>query len=152
MQSKADIVEDYLKELPKDRREVISSIRKLILDNLPDGYKEVMQYGMISYVVPLETFPETYNKKPLAYISLTSQKNYLSLYMNNIYSDSKLFDWFSKEFEKAGKKLNMGKSCVRFTKLDNLPLDVIAKTVAHTSVDDFIQIYKHARKQTKQGK
>jgi hypothetical protein len=85
-------------------------------------------------------------------MSLASQKNYISLYMNNIYSDEKLKEWFFEEYEKSGKKLNMGKSCVRFTKLENLPLDVIAKAVAHTSVDEFIKIYKHARKYSKSRK
>lgn len=146
MQSKAETVEEYLEELPEERRSAISSIRKLILQNLPDGYEEVMQYGMISYIIPFETFPETYNKQPLAYISLASQKNYMSLYLNNIYSDSKLREWFFEEFNKSGKKLDMGKSCVRFKKLEQLPFDVIGKAIAHTTVDEFIRIYKHARK------
>jgi len=152
MHSKAETVDAYIVELPEDRREPITKIRETILENLPEGYEEVMQYGMISYIIPLETFPKTYNKQPLAYISLASPKNYMSLYMNNIYSDSKLKEWFFVEFEKAGKKLDMGKSCVRFRKLDQLPLDVIGKAVAHTTVDEFIKIYKHARKTyTKKG-
>ena len=153
MQSKASTVKEYLDELPDDRRVAISKIREIILENLPDGYEEVMQYGMISYIIPFEIFPETYNKQPLAYMSLASQKNYISLYMNNIYSDPKLKEWFFEEFEKAGKKMDMGKSCLRFRQLEQLPLDIIEKAVAHTSVDEFIQIYKHARKTyTKKGK
>ena len=153
MQSNAATVKEYLDELPENRREALSIIRKIILDNLPEGYEEVMQYGMISYIIPFDIFPETYNKQPLAYVSLASQKNYISLYMNNIYSDPKLKDWFFEEFEKAGKKMDMGKSCLRFKKVEQLPLDVIGKVVAHTSVNEFIEIYKHARKTyTKKGK
>ena len=152
MQNKAKSVDTYLKKLPEDRREIITQVRKIILKNLPKGYEEAMQYGMISYIIPFDKFPDTYNKQPLAYISLASQKNYISLYMNNIYSDSKLKEWFESEFEKSGKKLDMGKSCVRFRKLEQLPLDVIGKAVAHTPVDEFIKIYKHARKTyTKKG-
>jgi hypothetical protein len=146
MRSKAKTVEVYMKELPEERRNIISKIRELILENLPEGYEETMQYGMISYIIPFDIFPDTYNKQPLAYISLASQKNYLSIYMNNIYSDPKLEEWFKSEFEKSGKKLNKGKSCVRFKKLEQLPLDVIGKAVAYTSVEEFISIYKHARK------
>ncbi len=146
MQSKAKTVEAYLEALPEDRREVISEIRKIVLKNLPVGYEEVIQYGMISYVIPFSIFPKTYNNQPLAYLSLGSQKNHMALYMNNIYSDEKLKTWFVSEFTKAGKRLDMGKSCVRFRKLDNLPLDIIGKTVAHTSVEEFIKIYKHAKK------
>ena len=153
MQSKASTVKEYLDELPDDRRVAISMIREIILENLPEGYMEVMQYGMISYIIPFDIFAETYNKQPLAYMSLASQKNYMPLYMKNIYFDPKLKKWFFEEFEKAGKKIDMGKSCLRFKKLEQLPLDVIGKAVAHTSVNEFIEIYKHARKtHTKKGK
>jgi hypothetical protein len=152
MQSKTKTVDAYLEELQEERREIISRLRELILENLPKGYEETMQYGMISYIIPFDKFPDTYNKQPLAYMSLASQKNYISLYMNNIHSDPKLEEWFKGEFEKSGKKLDMGKSCVRFKKLEQLPLDVIGKAVAYTSVDEFIKIYKHARKtHTKKG-
>ncbi len=139
MQSKAKTVETYLEELSEERLSVISQVRKVILDNLPEGYEKVMQYGMISYIIPFEIFPDTYNKQPLAYMSLASQKNHMSLYMNNIYSDKKLKEWFVEEFEIAGKKLDMGKSCVRFRKLEHLPLEIIGKAVAHTSVEEFIK-------------
>ena len=145
MQSKAKTVETYLEELSEERLSVISQVRKVILDNLPEGYEKVMQYGMISYIIPFEIFPDTYNKQPLAYMSLASQKNHMSLYMNNIYSDKKLKEWFVEEFEIAGKKLDMGKSCVRFRKLEHLPLEIIGKAVAHTSVEEFIKIYKHVK-------
>ena len=152
MKSKTKTVSAYLQQLPEDRRSIISQIRRIILDNLPEGYEEVMQYGMISYIIPFDKFPNTYNNQPLAYMSLASQKNYISLYLNNVYSDSNLKEWFENEFEKSGKKLDMGKSCLRFRKLDQLPLDVIGKVVAHTSLDEFIKIYRHARKTyTKKG-
>ncbi len=146
MKIEASTIEEYLSKLPEDRRDALTQLRKLILENLPEGYKEVYQYGMISYVIPLETFPNTYNKLPLAYLSLASQKNHMSLYMNNVYSDPDLSEWFIKEYKASGKRLDMGKSCVRFRKLENLPLDVIAKAISHTSVDEFLSQYKHAKK------
>jgi hypothetical protein len=145
MQSKAETVEEYLLELPKDRREIISVIREIILHNLPGGFEEVMQYGMISYVIPLDVYPDTYNKQPLAYVSLASQKNYVSLYLYSVYADSNLLEWFVNEFEKAGKKLNMGKSCVRFSSIDQLPLDVIGRVVASTTAEQFIRLYEDSR-------
>ena len=104
-----------------------------------------MQYGMISYVVPLSVYPNTYNKQPLAYVSLASQKNYISLYLYNVYADPNLLEWFENEFEKAGKKLNMAKSCVRFNRLDQLPLDVIGRVVASTTAEQLIQLYEDSR-------
>jgi uncharacterized protein YdhG (YjbR/CyaY superfamily) len=145
VQSKAETVEEYLQELSPERRETVAVLRKIIVDNIPKGYKEVMQYGMIGYVVPLERYPETYNGQPLGIIALASQKNYLSLYLMNIYSDGDTQKWFTKEYKASGKKLNMGKSCVRFKKLEDLPLDLIAKAVSRTSVNEFIKKYESAR-------
>lgn len=138
-------IENYLENLPDERRSALEEIRDIILQNLPDGYQEVFQYGMISYVIPFETYPETYNKQPLALLSLGNQKNHMALYMNNLYSDPKLNEWFKNEFAKAGKKLDMGKSCVRFKKLDDLSLEVIGKAVAATSPQDFIDFYENAK-------
>lgn len=140
-------VAGYLASLTPERREVISTVRATILSSLPHGYEEVMQYGMISYVVPFIIFPSTYNNQPLAYCALASQKNYCSLYLSSVYSDPVILNWFTKEFEKAGKKLQMGKSCVRFKKVEDLPLSVISQTIAKTSVEEFIKIYKHSRKE-----
>lgn len=142
--STATTVNDYMNELTDDRRDTISSVRQIILNNLPKGYEETMQYGMISYVIPLETFPKTYNKQPLAYISLAAQKNYTSIYLMGVYGDQDTERWFVEGYKASGKKLNMGKSCVRFKKLDDLPLDLIGKAVASTTPDQFIELYKAA--------
>ena len=145
MKSNATNVDEYLNELPEDRKDDISYVRNVILENLPKGYVEQMQYGMISYIIPLSEFGNTYNKQPLSYISLASQKNYMTLYLNNVYSDPEMYSWFVNEYKSSGKKLDMGKSCVRFKKLENLPLDLISEVVGKTSVDKFIKIYKHLK-------
>ncbi|MDH3682978.1 MAG: DUF1801 domain-containing protein [Acidimicrobiia bacterium] len=143
--SKATTVEDYLAELPDDRRDAIAEVRDVVLDNLPDGYVESMNWGMISYEVPLETFPDTYNGKPLGYAALASQKNYMAIYLNNVYGDANIEDWFRTQYEATGKKLDMGKSCVRFKTLDQLPLDLIGEVIAMTPVDEFLERYRQAR-------
>ena len=134
--SKAATVEEYLAELPDDRREAISEVRDLILDRLPDGYVEGMNWGMIVYEVPLERYPDTYNKQPIGLAALASQKNHMSLYLGpDVWpADS----GFRRRWRETGKKLDMGKSCVRFRKVDDLALDVIGDTIAATSVDDLI--------------
>ena len=147
MQSNAKTVQEYLSELSPDRRAVIEAVRNVILKNLPEVYKETMQYGMIGYVVPLERYPAGYLGKadvPLPYAALASQKNYMSLYLMNIYGDKEAEQWFKKEYEKSGK-LDMGKSCVRFKKLDDLSLDAIGKAIARTPVEKFIATYEQAR-------
>ena len=146
MQSKAKTVAEYLKELPADRRTTISGVRKVIRKNLPKGYRETMNWGMISYEIPLTTYPETYNKKPLMYAALASQKQYNSLYLSCAYQDSEQAKRLKEGFRKAGKKLNMGKSCVRFMTLDDLPLDAIAKSIGAVTPDAFIKQYERARK------
>lgn len=145
--SEAQTVEQYLKELPEVRRAAISRVRQVILDNIPEGYAEGMQYGMIGYYVPLEEYPETYNGQPLGIIALASQKNYMSLYLMAVYSDPHLEKKFTDGYKASGKKLDMGKSCVRFKKLEDLPLDVVAETVAAVPVDAFIGIYEASRRQ-----
>ncbi|MEX1112639.1 MAG: DUF1801 domain-containing protein [Candidatus Andersenbacteria bacterium] len=146
VQSKAATVQEYLAELDPERRKVIETVRKVILKNLPKGYKEVMQYGMIGYVIPLETYPDTYNGQALGYVALASQKNYMSLYLMNVYGDKKAEKEFEQAFAAAGKKLDMGKSCVRFKQVEDLPLDVIGKTIARTSPKQFIVMYEASRK------
>ena len=143
--SAAKTVDEYLAELPEARREAVEGLRKIILDKLPEGYSETMQYGMISYIIPLKRYPKTYSGQPLAIFSLASQKNYISLYMMNVYSDRETESWFVEGFRASGKKLNMGKSCVRFKSLDDLPLGLISKAIARTSVDDFIERYEVTR-------
>ena len=146
VRSNAETVEEYLAELPPDRREAIAAIRKVVLDNLPPGYEETMYFGMIGYVIPLERYPETYNKQPLGYVALASQKHYMSLYLMNVYGDSDTERWFKREYEASGKKLNMGKSCVRFKSLDDLPVDLIAKAVGCTTAESYIETYEASRR------
>ena len=105
-----------------------------------------MQYGMISYFVPLSRYPETYNGQALSYVALASQKNYVSLYLTSIYGNGPAEAWFREEYAKSGKKPNMGKSCVRFKKLEDLPLDLVGRAIALESVDDFLQRYEASRK------
>jgi hypothetical protein len=141
MKSKASTLEEYLDQLPEDRRTAIQAVRKVILKNLPKGYEEVLQYGMLGYVVPLKVFPAGYlNRKtePLPYICLASQKNYMSIYMMSVYGDAEAH--FRKEYLATGKRLDMGKCCVRFRKLEDLPLEVIAKAVARYPVKKWIEI------------
>ncbi len=146
MQSQAQTVEDYLAELSPERRQAIGEVRRVVLENLPPGFEEAMEFGMIGYVVPLETYPKTYNGHPLSYAALASQKNYMSLYLMCIYADEGSRMWFMDELEKRGKKLNIGKACIRFKKLEDLPLDLVGEAIAHGSVDGYIGIYEAARK------
>jgi len=149
MQSKAKTVAEYLKSLPADRRKAIEAVRKVILNNLPKGYVECMQYGMIGYAVPLSLYPAGYHcnpEQPLGYAGLASQKNYMSLYLCTVYGHKETEAWFRAEFKAAGKKLDMGKSCVRFKKLEDLPLDVIGKVIARTPVKNYIEFYEKALK------
>ena len=114
-------------------------------DNLPDGYREGMQFGMIGWYVPLERFPDTYNGQPLGLAGLASQKNYMSLYLNTVYGDPATERWFRERYAASGKKLNMGKSCVRFRHLEELPLDVIGETIARADLDRYIAGYEEVR-------
>lgn len=138
MKSKVSSVKEYLAELPADRREQISAVRDVILKNLPEGYVEAMNWGMICYEIPLETYPDTYNKQPLMYAALASQKNHMAVYMTGIYLDESKAEQFEAEYRATGKRYDVGKSCVRFRKLDDLPLDIIGRNIAEYSVDDFI--------------
>ena len=146
--STAATVEEYLSEQEPERREAMESMRRLILDNLPPGFEEIMQFGMIGYVVPLERYPDTYNKQALQAVALASQKNYMSIYLMNVYGDQETQQWFEEEYRASGKKLNMGKACVRFKRPEDLPLDLIGQAVARTSVDGFIEVYERARQAT----
>lgn len=134
--------EAYIAGLAPDRAEAISSVRAVILDHLPDGYEETISFGMISYVVPLSRYPTTYNRQPLQYAALASQKNYMSVYLNCLYTDEVRLEEFRRRFSESSKKLDMGKSCVRFRSLEHLPLAVLADEIAGTSVDEFIALYE----------
>jgi hypothetical protein len=144
--STAATVEAYLAELPEDRRAVVSTVRDLVLANLPEGYREAMNWGMIAYEVPLERYPKTYNKQPLSYAALAAQKAYYALYLNCIDVGSEREERLRSEFEEAGKKLDMGKSCVRFKSVDDLALKAIGRVIAGTPVDEFIARYEASRK------
>ena len=137
---------DYLASLPQDRREVISAVRELILRNLPEGYQETINWGMLSYEVPLETYPDPYNKKPLSYVGLAAQKNYNSLYLMSVYQDPADYQELMEAFARMGVKPDMGKSCIRFKKLDQIPLEKIARLIAKTSVQDFVATAKSLQK------
>lgn len=142
--STAETVEQYLEELPEERRETLSTVRDLVLEHLPAGYREAMNWGMISYEVPLTRCPETYNGQPLMYAALAAQKNHFSLYLMAL--DGEGEQWLKEAFGRAGTKLDMGKSCVRFRWTQDLPLAVIADAVARTAVDDFVALYERGRK------
>ena len=138
MQSKAETINQYLAELPADRRTAIETVRKVILDNLPDGYEEVINWGMITYQVPLTEYPDTYNKKPLMYAALASQKNHMAVYLTGIYLDEKARLRFETDYKATGKRFDTGKSCVRFRKLDDLPLSLIGEQIAALPLDQFV--------------
>jgi hypothetical protein len=138
MQSNAKTAEQYISDLPDDRKEAIITVRKVILKNLPDGYEEAMNWGMITYQVPLETYPDTYNKKPLLYAALASQKNHMAVYLSGIYMSEEARKKFEAEYKATGKRFDAGKSCVRYRKLDDLPIDLIGKSIASIQVDELI--------------
>ena len=147
MQSKAKTVAQYLSALPKDRREALKAVRSTILKNLPKGYAEGMQYGAIGYFVPHSVYPPGYHcdpKQPLPFGGLASQKNHMAIYLMCVYSDPELEAWFREAWAKTGKKLDMGKSCVRFKKLDDVALNVIGQVIRRVPVKKFIEFYESA--------
>lgn len=146
MQSQAKTPELYLAELSEDRKIAVGKLRTIILDNLPKGFEEVMSYGMIGYVVPHAIYPKGYHcdpKIPLPFISLASQKNFVALYHMGIYGNQNLLNWFVSEYPKHCKsKIDIGKSCVRFKKMDDIPFDLIAELASKVSVQDWISNYE----------
>jgi uncharacterized protein YdhG (YjbR/CyaY superfamily) len=146
VRSEASSVEQYLAELPDDRRDAIEAVRDVIVERLPDGYVEEMNWGMISYSVPLETYPDTYNGQPLMYAAVASQKNHMAVYLSGVYADEGRRETFLDKYRETGKRLDMGKSCVRFRTIDDLPVDLIGDTIAGIDVDTFIEVYEAARR------
>lgn len=147
MTSRAATVEEYLESLPEDRRAALSTLRATLLKALPEGYAEGMQYGMIGYFVPHSLYPKGYHcdpKQPLPFLGLASQKNHMSLYLMCLYQDSQLYRDFEEKWKATGKKLDMGKSCVRFKKIEDVALDVVAETVSSVPVAEFIAQYEAA--------
>ncbi|MFW6360588.1 MAG: iron chaperone [Spirochaetota bacterium] len=145
MQSKANTVEEYLAELPEERRRAIEELRRMILNNLPEGYEEVMNWGMITYQVPLERYPDTYNGKPLMYAALASQMRHMALYLSAIYMDPAAHERFEEEYRASGKRYDAGKSCVRFRRIEDLPLDLIGRSIAAYPVDEFLKRVEEGR-------
>ena len=146
MQSKALTIVEYLNELSQERREVMEKLRETILQNIPNGFVEEMNYGMIGYVVPHKIYPDGYHcnpKLPLPFINIASQKNFIALYHMGIYAKPELQEWFVTEFPKhSNTKLDMGKSCIRFKKLDQIPFELIAELIAKMSVQNWIDCYE----------
>jgi len=155
MQSKATTVTEYLGELPEDRRAAVNKVRQVIRKNLPKGMAEGMQYGMIGYYVPHKIYPAGYHcdpKQPLPYAGLASQKGYISLYLCTLYQNPELEEWFKAKFAESGKKLDMGKGCVRFKTLEDLPLDVVGEAVGRMTVDEVVANYEAQRAKSKTAK
>lgn len=150
MQSKATSPQDYLNELPTDRKSAVTKLRDTLLENLPEGFQECMSYGMLGYVVPHSIYPDGYHcdpKTPLPFIALASQKNFIALHHMGIYADANLLEWFVSEYPKHAKyKLDMGKGCIRFKKVDDIPYALVAELVRKISVADWIKTYESAFK------
>ena len=144
MRSKATSVETYLAELPEERRAAIIRVRETILTNLPEGYEEAMNWGMITYQVPLETYPDTYNGQPLMMAALASQKNHMAVYLTGIYMREEDREAFESAYRATGKRFDVGKSCVRFRKLEDLPLELIGETVAGLDLETFTSRVREA--------
>jgi uncharacterized protein YdhG (YjbR/CyaY superfamily) len=146
MQSTVKTVQEYLNELPSERKEGFLKLRNSILDNLPKGFEEQMSYGMLGYVVPHSYYPTGYHcnpKLPLPFLSIASQKNFVAVYHMGLYAKPALMDWFIMEFPKHSKqKLDMGKSCIRFKKADQIPFDLIAELAQKMTVEDWITCYE----------
>jgi len=145
MQAKrAKTVAEYIASLPEDRRGAIKAVRAVVKKNLPAGYKEGIDYGFIGWTVPLSVYPDTYNGQPLCYAALANQKNHMALYLMAAYAEGPIKQRLVKGFRAAGKKLDMGKSCIRFRSLDDLPLDVIAEVAAALPMKKYVEIAKAA--------
>jgi len=145
MRSNAVTVDEYLKELPEDRRVAVAAVRREILARLPAGYEEVMNWGMIAYQVPLEACHDTYNGQPLMYAALASQKNHMAVYLMGIYMSEEAREDFEASYRATGKRFDVGKSCVRFRKLEDLPLELVGEAIALLEVDEFVSQYNEAR-------
>jgi uncharacterized protein YdhG (YjbR/CyaY superfamily) len=150
--NKAATVAEYLEALPAERRAIVSKVRTAVKKAMPKGYAESINFGAITYAIPLKRYPDTYNKQPLCYAAIAAQKNYYSLYLMGVYGDPKKEKWLADEFKKRGLKLDKGKACIRFTSLDELPLDVVAQIVSSTPVEQYIEVYEAGRKKTAKGK
>jgi len=146
----ANTPEEYVAQIPEERKPIISKLRKIIKDNLPKGFEEGLNYKMLGYYVPHSIYPEGYHcdpKLPLPFMNLASQKNSINLYHSGVYAKKELYDWFVAEYPKRSKrKLDMGKSCIRFKKTDDIPYDLIAELCRKLTVNEWINIYESAIK------
>lgn len=154
MQYEVQTVEEYLNQIPEERKTAMIKLRNSILQNLPIGFEEGINYGMIGYFVPHSIYPNGYHcnpKDPLPFASIASQKNFIALYHMGIYSNPELLNWFIEEFKKySNKKLDMGKSCIRFKKTDEIPYDLIGELMTKINVNDWIMTYESVFKKSKQ--
>lgn len=146
MKAETNNIEDYIQSLPQERQEAIIALQKVIRENLPKGFEETMNYGMIGFVVPHKLYPSGYHcdpKQPLPFINLASQKNFVALYHMGIYADSELYDWFISEYPKHSKqKLDMGKSCIRIKKMEQIPYQLIGELASKISPQQWIELYE----------
>jgi Domain of unknown function (DU1801) len=143
--STATTPEEYIASLPEDRQEAVRTVADVVRRNLPEGFREGMAYGMLGWFVPLETFPDTYNGQPLGLAALASQRQYMSLYLNNVYGNPETERWFRDRWSETGKPLDMGKSCVRFRRVEDIPLDVIGEVIRRTDLETYVRQYRQAR-------
>ncbi len=156
MQSKASTPDKYVAELPADRQAAMHELRKVIKKNIPKGFKEEMSYGMIGFVIPHSIYPDGYHcdpKLPLPFLAIASQKNFIAVYHMGIYADPKLLKWFTTEFSKhSNLKLDMGKSCMRFKKPDQIPFKLIGELAGKMTTKDWISLYENAFRNSKTKK
>jgi uncharacterized protein YdhG (YjbR/CyaY superfamily) len=153
MQSKSINVKEYLKEIPKERKQAFLKLRQTIVATIPKGFVEQMSYGTIGYIVPHSIYPNGYHcdsKLPLPFVNIASQKNFIAVYHMGIYANPELLQWFISEYPKySNQKLDMGKSCIRFKKFDHIPFDLIAELMQKMSVTDWINCYESQIKKSK---
>lgn len=145
MRSDATTPDEYLDGLPPERREVVATVRELVRKHLPAGYAEAVSFGMLSWEVPLERYPDTYNGQPLGYVALAAQKNHYALYLHGVYMDEEKAEALRAAYARAGRKLDMGKSCLRFRKLEELVPDAVGAAVGALEVEDFLAAYERSR-------
>ena len=138
-------VEQWLASVPAERKDAINAVRDVVNEHLPPGYEETVDWGMLAWVVPLATLPDTHNGRPLLFAALGAHRKLMTIYLSSVYGDPVLRGEFEIAYKKSGKKLNMGGSCVHFKQLDDLPLDVVGDTIARVGVDRYVERYKNSR-------
>ena len=146
VQSTAETVEEYLAELPPERAAVVEEVRRLVLANVPDGIEETMNWGMISYEIPLSRYPDTYNGQPLMWAALAAQKHHYALYLHTVYADGEVEQELRDAYAAAAVKLDLGRSCLRFKRLDQLVPDAVAAVVGACTVEEYIELYEASRR------